>query len=395
MEEAFRTAALWMGLALAASILASHLRLSMALVEICVGMVAGVVAERFFTAGALHADADWLRFLANTGAVLLTFLAGAELDPATLRTKAKEVSTVGLIGFFSPFLGCTAVAHYLLGWDPRASLLAGVALSTTSVAVIYSVMSETGLNRSGYGKGVIGTAFINDLASVLALGLIFAPFSWKTVAFVAGSIGIIAVLPRITEELTHRYGNRTAAIRTKWILLVLFGLGALALWAESEAVLPAYVAGIALAGIAAKDRKWLSRLRTLTIGLLTPFYFLRAGSLVSLSTVLAGPFIFLALLGGKVAAKIFGLYPVIARFHSDHNERWFYTLLMSTGLTFGAISSMYGLTHGIITREQYSYLVAGVIASTIVPALIATIYFLPKHHLRAPSSVGEDSLKDE
>jgi Kef-type K+ transport system membrane component KefB len=95
-------------------------------------------------------------------------------------------------------------------------------------------------------------------------------------------------------------------------------------------------------------------LRTLTVGFLTPFYFLRAGTLVSLPALLAAPLVFIALLLGKVASKIFGLYPFISAFREDRNERWYYTLLMSTGLTFGTISSLYGLAHGLVTQEQYS-----------------------------------------
>lgn len=382
MEDAFRTAAIWLSLAVAASILAYHLRISMALVEICVGVAAGFTAERFFGAGALGADIDWLRFLAASGAVLLTFLAGAELEPAVLRTKWKEVTVVGVVGFLAPFLGCTAAVRYLLGWDPRASWLAGVALSTTSMAVVYAVMLETGFNKTGFGKGILGACFINDLGTVLALGLIFAPFTYKTLLFLAVSTAVIAALPFLTNLLTRKYGFRTAAIRTKWVLLVLFGLGALALWSGSEAVLPAYIAGMVLAGAAAQDEHWVRRLRTLTIGLLTPFYFLRAGSLVSLPTIVSGLWIFVVLLAAKVASKIFGLYPVIGLFRAERKERWYYTLLMSTGLTFGTISALYGLSNGIVSRGQYSFLVAAVIASAVIPTMIANFWFLPRHLLR-------------
>jgi Kef-type K+ transport system membrane component KefB len=177
------------------------------------------------------------------------------------------------------------------------------------------------------------------------------------------------------------YGNRTAAIRTKWILLVLLGLGALALWAGSEAVLPAYIAGMLLAKTVGRDHFYIRRLRTLTVGFLTPFYFLRAGSLVSLPALASAPLVFLVLFAGKSASKIFGLFPVIGRFRQDGKERWYYTLMMSTGLTFGAISALYGLTHGIVTKDQYSFLVATVIASAVIPTLIANMAFLPRHLL--------------
>ena len=389
MESIFALAAGWLALAVLSTMLANHLRLSMAMVEILVGVVAGAAIVRFWGSDAMGGNAEWLRFLATIGAVLLTFLAGAELDPVAIKPKLREVVVVGLVGFLAPFLGCAALARFVLGWDPQASWLAGIALSTTSMAVVYAVMLETGFNKTDFGKGVLGACFVNDLGTVIALGLIFAPFSYRTVVFLVVCGGALAVLPFLTTALIGRYGNRTAAVRTKWILLVLCGLGALALWAGSEPVLPAYVAGMVLARTIGRDHVYLGRLRTLTIGFLTPFYFIRAGSLVSLPALLAAPVVFLALLGGKVASKIFGLFPVIAKFRDHPKERWYYTLMMSTGLTFGTISALYGFSHGIVSQAQYSYLVAAVIASAVVPTMIANLAFLPAHLL--PGAEDEES----
>lgn len=381
MESIFFTATLWLALAIVSALIATSLRLSIALVEICMGVIAAAGVDLFNLGDVLAADSEWVKFLAASGAVVLTFLAGAELDPAVVRMKLTEVSVVGLVGFMAPFLGCAAVAYYFLGWDANASWLCGVALSTTSMAVVYAVMLETGFNKTEFGKGILASCFVTDLGTVIALGLLFAPFTYKTLVFIVGVIGVLMTLPYITAWLTRHYAHRTAAIRTKWVMLTLFGLGALALWSGSEAVLPAYLAGMVLAGSAARDTHWIRRLRTLTVGFLTPFYFLRAGTLVSLPALLAAPFVFLALLMGKVASKIFGLYPFISFFRQDRKERWYYTLLMSTGLTFGTISSLYGLTHGLVTQEQYSFLVAAVIASAVVPTLIAGLFFVPTHLL--------------
>lgn len=381
MEQIFTVAALWLALAVLSTLIAFHLRMSVALVEICVGVI---VAAAFSVVGLqdiLTPNADWVRFLAAFGAVVLTFLAGAELDPQVLRSKLREVSVVGLVGFAAPFLGCAALAYFVLGWDSRASWLCGVALSTTSMAVVYAVMLETGFNKTEYGKGILGSCFINDLGTVIVLGLLFAPFTYKTVVFVVGSALVLIVLPTVTAWMTRSFAYRTAAIRTKWVMLILLGLGSLALWSGSEAVLPAYIAGMVLAGSAAKDSHWIRRLRTLTVGFLTPFYFIRAGTLVSLPALLSAPLLFLALLAGKVVSKIFGLYPIIGLFRQERNERWYYTLMMSTGLTFGTISSLYGLAHGIVTQEQYSFLVAAVIASAVVPTVIAGRVFVPQHLL--------------
>ena len=383
MENMFSTAAVWIGLAVLATVIAYHLKISIALIEICIGVAAAAVATHFFGQDALGSNLEWLRFLAATGAVMLTFLAGAELDPKVISSKKKEVFIVGLVGFLAPFLGCAAIARFILHWNPQASWLAGIALSTTSMAVVYAVMLETGFNKTEFGKGILGACFINDLGTVIVLGLLFAPFNHKTIIFVVASVVILGAFPFVTSFLTRVYGNRTAAIRAKWVVFVLFGLGALALWSGSEAVLPAYVAGMLLAEFAAREHHWVRRMRTLTVGFLTPFYFLRAGTLVSLPALIAAPVVFLVLFIGKVISKIFGLYPVIGKFRQERSEKWYYTLMMSTGLTFGTISALYGFSHGIITKEQYSFLVAAVIASAVIPTLIANLAFLPKHLLQA------------
>lgn len=381
MHQTFAIAALWLGLALVATFAGTRLRVSNALMEIIVGVAAGAVATRFAGPEALGAKLPWLTFVASTGAIMLTFLAGAELDPDTMRSKAREVLVVGLVGFAAPFLGCAAIARYLLGWSPAASWLAGIALSTTSMAVVYAVMLETGFNKTDFGKGILGACFVNDLGTVIALGLLFSPFNGRTVVFIAGCAAAFVLLPLVTPHLINHYANRTAAFRTKWVLFILFGLGSLAIWAGSEAVLPAYIAGMLLSKHLAADHLFIRRIRTLTIGFLSPFYFLRAGSLVSVPALAAAPLVFLALFGGKIGTKIFGLAPVIGAFKRDRAERWYYTLMMSTGLTFGTISALFGLTHGIVTAEQYSHLVAVVIGSAVVPTLIAGAFFLPRHLL--------------
>src|SRR6202008_3268811 len=152
---------------------------------------------------------------------------------------------------------------------------AGVAMSTTSVAVVYAVMLEFGFNNTTYGKTVLAACFVTDLGTVVALGLIFAPFTYKTAIFVGVGIIVFAVLPLLTQRFFVRYGGRPSELEAKFLLFALFGMGALAGWADSEAVLPAYLIGMVLAGTVGKDHILVRRLRTLTFGLLTPFYFIR------------------------------------------------------------------------------------------------------------------------
>jgi Kef-type K+ transport system membrane component KefB len=384
MTSVWALAALWLSLALIAGLFSIWLRVSTALSEIVVGTVAQLIFGATIGSAVLGTDESWIKFLSGVGAIVLTFLAGAELDPAVFKLKWKEAVAVGLASFFFPFLGCAAGAHYVLGWEVMPSWLAGVAMSTTSVAVVYAVMLEFGFNVTDYGKTVLAACFITDLGTVLALGLIFAPFTLKTAVFVAVGVAAFVVLPWLTPRFFRRYGNRPSEMEAKYLLLCLLGLGALATWADSEAVLPAYVIGMVLAGTVGKDHALIRRLRTLTFGLLTPFYFVRAGSFVSIPELVAAPAAFVFMLVVKVFSKIVGVYPVTKVYKAPNKEAMYTTLLMSTGLTFGTISSLFGLSHGIIDQAQYSALVAAVIASAVIPTVIANAFYLPRHLLPEP-----------
>jgi glutathione-regulated potassium-efflux system ancillary protein KefC len=235
---------------------------------------------------------------------------------------------------------------------------------------------------------VLAACFITDLGTVLALGLIFAPFTPRTIVFVAASLAALIFLPWITAKFFRLYGSRPSELETKYLLLLLFGLGALATWADSEPVLPAYLIGMILAGTVGKDHILIRRLRTLCFGFLTPFYFIRAGSFVSIPALVAAPAAFSLMLVTKLVSKIAGVYPVTRSFGAGAKEGMYTTLLMSTGLTFGTISSLFGLSHGIISQAQYSSLVAAVIASAVIPTLIANAFYLPRHLL--PAGVDEE-----
>jgi Kef-type K+ transport system membrane component KefB len=366
---------------LAATLLAIWFKISTALSEIVVGTVAQLVIGAFMAQGGLLGNTPWITFLAGTGAIVLTFLAGAELDPVIFKTKWREASIIGLAGFFGPFLGCTAIAHYVLHWAIMPSWLCGVALSTTSVAVVYAVMLELGFNVTEYGKSILAACFINDLGTVIALGLIFSPFTIKTLLFVVVSIAVFVILPFLTPWFFRKYGGRVSELEAKYILFLLFAMGGLAMWAGSEAVLPAYMIGMVLAGTVGKDHSLIRRLRTLTFGLLTPFYFIRAGSFVLVPVLIAAPAVMLILFLAKSLTKAIAVYPAVRAHRYEGNSGAYYTLMMSTGLTFGTISALFGLTHNIITPTQYSYIVGTVIASAVIPTMIANSFFLPRHLL--------------
>src|ERR1700728_3756533 len=320
MTGVWGLAALWLGLALIASLLSIWIRISTARSETVVGVIVHAVIGAAVGAAVLGTDESWVKFLSGLGAIVLTFLAGAELDPAVFRLKWKEALSVGLASFFFPFVVWAAAARYLLGWEIMPSWLAGVAMSTTSVAVVYAVMIEFGFNTTEYGKTILAACFVTDLGTVVALGLIFAPFTVKSLIFLGVDAVVFVILPWLTPRFFRLYGGRPSELETKYLLLCLLGMGALAAWADSEAVLPAYLIGMVLAGTVGKDHALVRRLRTLTFGLLTPFYFIRAGSFVSIPALIAAPAAFVFFLVVKIVTKIIGVYPVTKFFGSPNKE---------------------------------------------------------------------------
>jgi glutathione-regulated potassium-efflux system ancillary protein KefC len=384
MTAVWTLAAAWFGLALIASLIAIHFRISIALSEIIVGALAQLTIGTALGSEFLGTDEPWVKTLAGLGAILLTFLAGAELDPDVFKLKWKEAVAIGVASFLLPFLGCAAAAKMLLGWDVAPSLLAGLALAATSVAVVYTVMMEFGFNKTNFGKVILAGCFVTDLGTVIGLGLIFAPFTLKTLIFIGVSLPVIVALPWLVPRIFRVCGGKPSEFEAKFLLFCLLGSGALALWAGSEAVLPAYLIGMALAGSIGRDHVLIRRLRTLTIGLLTPFYFTRAGYLVSIPAIIGAPVGFLIFLAVEASTKIVSVYPVARYFGSQPKDAMYTTLIMSTGLTFGTIASLFGLSHGIIDRSQYSILVASIIGTAIIPTLIANTFFLPRHLLPPP-----------
>lgn len=374
-----QTAALWIALALAASLVSIRTGISVALVEIGFGVLGGNYLG-------LH-SVEWINFLAGFGSVLLTFLAGAEIDPETLRRRAKESFSIGIAAFLIPFVGVWLACQYGLHWDHNAALIGGIALSTTSVAVVYAVMVETGLNSTELGRILLAACFINDLGTVLALGVLFASYNVWLVIFVSVTVLIVALTQPVARWFFETFGGHVSEPEIKFIFLLLFGLGALAVKANSEPVLGAYLLGLVVASIFSERKTMVSHLRTTSFALLTPFYFLKAGTLVSLPALSAGLGVVALLLGVKIATKFVGVYPLATAFRFPHRERYFSTLMVCTGLTFGTIASLFGLNRGIITQQQYTLLVATVIGSAVVPTLIAMRRFRPTMESAAMSAV--------
>jgi Kef-type K+ transport system membrane component KefB len=370
-ENVWFVAAAWMALALVASLISIWTGISVALIEILVGVVAGNFLH-------LQANTDWINFLALLGSGVLTFLAGAEIDPESLKANLRASLLIGIISFAVPFLLVWLFAQFVLGWPLPQAQIAGIALSTTSVAVVYAVMIEGGLSDTSLGKMILAACFITDFGTVLALGGLFANFNIWLLVFVVVMSVMLWFMPAWTRFIIVRLGaKRVSEPEVKFIFFVLFFLGGLATTAKSEAVLPAYLVGLVVAGVFLRDKTLVHRMRSIAFAMFTPFYFIRAGLFVSLPALWSGLAIIAALLLLKLLTKITGVWPLARLHYMRKREAAFTTLLMATGLTFGTISALFGLQNKIIDQRQYTILVTVVILSAFIPTLNAQKFFQP------------------
>jgi Kef-type K+ transport system membrane component KefB len=358
---------------LVASTISVEIGLSVALIELFGGVIVG---------NAFGLDVpNWLSFIGSFAGIVLTFQAGAEVDVPQLKREWKASLSIGLVSFSAPFVVVSLLTYYGLGWNHRQAEIAGLALSTTSLAVVYAVLVETGLNRELVGKRLMSATFVTDIATVAGLTVLFAKPTLWIVPFVIVSVGLVAGLPKAAPWFFSRYGNRVIEPEIKLVFASLFVLMWLGVRANSQAALPAFVLGLVMSGHYVAHRKEQERMRVVTFAFLTPFFFLKGGMSVSVGAVWANLGILAILFLGKMAPKLGGVYPLARRYTAPHAT--FTTLLMSTGLTFGTITSLFGLNAGIIDRTQFSLLIAVVVLSAIVPTAIAQRFFRPHVDLGA------------
>ena len=361
-------AALLAATILVASMISVEVGFSVALIELAAGFVVG-------NAFSLSVP-GWLAFLGTFAGVVLTFLAGAEVDVPQFRKEWRASLSIGLVSFSAPFVVVGLLAYYVLGWNHRQAEIAGIALSTTSLAVVYAVLVETGLNQALVGKRIMSATFVTDLGTVTALTLLFIKPAVWIIPFVIVSIALIVGLPKLAVPFFARYGDRVIEPEIKLVFACLFLLMWLGGRANSQAVLPAFILGLVMSQHYVQHRTEQQRMRVVAFAFLTPFFFLKGGMNVSAHALWGNLGILALLFLWKMIPKFVGVYPLARRYCSPNET--FTTLLMSTGLTFGTISSLYGLNAGIINRTQFSLLVGVVVLSAIVPTAIAQRFFQPR-----------------
>ena len=355
----------------AASVLSLRLGLSVAIFEILLGLAAGNLGLR---------PEEWMVYIAGFGGIVLTFLAGAEVDAGLLRDNFRRAALLSFFSFFAPLAAGFLFCRYAAGWGAPASAVGGIALSETSLAVVYSVLVETGRAGSKTGRLLMACTFLTNTLTALALSAAFLKPNLYTLIFLAVSGAFLLFAGRFSGGILRHpaLSGKVIEPEIKYIFFVLLAFSYLAELGSSQALLPAFIFGLLMSGHfrdggAAAPVK--SRLRTVAYAFITPLFFIVAGMKVSLTALWAAAGLFAALFLVKQAAKFAGVYFFARKFFPANSG--YFTLLMSTGLTFGLMAALFGLNSGLLDQGQYSVLTGVLIASAVLPTFAAQRWFPP------------------
>ena len=367
------------------SLISLRIGLSVAIIEIIFGAIAGNSGLQ---------TQDWMMYLANFGGIILTFLAGTEIDTHLMKEKFKGSFLIGAFSFLLPFVGVFLYTYYGVSWSFRAALISGTALSTTSLAVVYSVLVETGLNKTEIGKLIMAATFITDMGTALALSFMFIKPTLYTFIFLSVSLNVIYLADKLSHYFftNPKWKNKVIEPEIKYIFVLLITLMYFAKLGEGHAVLPTFVLGLLMSRHfkeTSETKVVRNRLRTVAYAFITPIFFIVGGLKISFPLIISAFGLFSLLFIIKIGTKFLGVYYFAKKYIPGGSV--YTTLLMSTGLTFGTIASLFGFNAGYINQNQYSVLVGVVIASAIIPTFIAQKWFMPVEDEDLVDSNGEEN----
>lgn len=350
-----------------AAILSIRFGISSAIFEV----VAGIILGNFL---GVQIE-NWLDFLGTFGGLMLTFLAGAEIETRLLKKNLKMSLGIGTMSFLAPLVGVFLFLTIFTDWAPITKVAASLALTTTSVAVVYAVLTEYDLLKMQIGVMIIGVTFVNDILTLIGINVLSPSFNIYTLSFIVIIVSMALLIPRLLKHVVFRYGKKSVEIELRLILALVLAIALIADVGKLHAVFGVFVLGFLFANSIQKYDEIRSKLRTVTFTLLSPAFFIKTGLLINLSSVVGGIWLILGLLLAKLLSKFIGTYPL--------NRKWipegamFSTLMFSTGLTVGTITATLALELGLLDKSQFSTVVVTVILSAIVPTIIAKRY-LPK-----------------
>ena len=348
-------------LVLIAALLGYRFGIAVAIFEIAAGAIAGNLLG--------FQVSPWLQTFADFGSLLLIFIAGSDIDIETMVRKFKPVGLIGGISFLAPFLIVLSFGLFVQQWDAPRALLIGIASSTTSVAVTYPVLRDSGLLKRDLGKILLLVAFVPDFLVTLALFVFFSEIGVQTLAIILLLALAIFVLRFVSGRVFRRVGETSSEIKLRFIFFVLFALAFISERGNLHASLAVFILGILVSELMKEQEETDKRLRAVAFSIFVPAFYFKAGLLFSFSAVVQNLLTIIVLLTLAFGAKFIGVYLVGKPYLKEHTR--YGAILMNARLTFGTIAATYGVTHGIINQQYFSILISMIILASAVALILS------------------------
>jgi len=347
-------------LVLVAALLGYRFGIAVAIFEIAAGAIAGNLLG--------FKVSPWLQTFADFGSLLLIFIAGSDIDIETMVRRFKPVGLMGGISFLAPFFVVLGYGLFVQQWEAPRAVLVAIASSTTSVAVTYPVLRDSGLLKHNLGKVLLLVAFVPDFLVTLALFIYFSEIGVQTLAIVMFLAVAIFVLRFVSGRFFRRVGETSSEIKLRFIFFVLFVLAFISERGNLHASLAVFVLGILVSELMKEQEETDKRLRAVAFSIFVPAFYFRAGLLFSFTAVVQNWLNIIVLLALAFGAKFFGIYWVGRSYLKEHIR--YGAILMNARLTFGTIAATYGVTHGIIDQQYFSILISMIILASAVALIL-------------------------
>ncbi len=329
--------------------------------------IAGMIGGHFIDSSKV----PWLKFFSYLGLLCLMFLAGFEVDIRVLKKNLARSLSIGLISFLAPYCLVILVA-LVLDFSIKEALILATALSTTSLAMVYTILKGSNLITTDYGQVLLGSAMVVDIASMISLTLIFIEFTWINLLYILALITVLIFVDKFVTSIFKRYKGNRFEFELKFLLLLFLGLGIVAEEAGFHAAIIAFIVGIIFSDIEQQHIVIIEKLDTVVFGLLAPIFFFHAGSLIAFSeltmTTLMLFFLFLLV---AVISKFFGTYlSIYMLYKKDTVVAKYGGIIFNYRLSFGIVTGMYAYDMGLIDVQLLNIIFLIVAISSIVAVFL-------------------------
>jgi len=362
---------------ISAGIVALEIGFSSAIFEI----IAGSIAVNFFH----MSDLKWADFLANIGLLGLMFFAGLESDVKILKKNFFKSFFIGVSSFLFPLISIFLITKFLFNYSIKTSLLISVALSTTSLALVYPLLKDRKMLKLSSGQTLLAGAMVVDIISMFTLSFIFEGINLSNFEFLFGLLIIMFLLPKLGEKLFKRYIHNNIEFPIRFIIAILISIGFFSKEIHINEAVLAFALGIFFSEFFRQNEILEKKLRAIIFGFVAPFFFFKAGYSIRFENI-NFHIIILSVVLGSVAFSTKYIATVIAT--KPFFKRTVYKiagLFFNMRLTFGIVASIFGLEYKVIDLDTYTSLLLIIISTSLVASLLMK---------KLPAEIKEEELEN-